>query len=332
MSNGASQNPNGIVIDAQSSRSALQAIYHAVTGKTENYSKAIDGNVVVKKDDIENLYERLRQQIEHYDLLADPTVTVVVKNENNKTVTYSSWERFNALRVNNHDLTSQFLLKIEMVIRLPKTETDQRFIISISIDSGLPVLHSNDYQQIDVFADVFAFFARNFRTVEISIDFVDFLIAKIFSASVEERFETLEKAPKPRFTGFLQRNIRTINSLLHQSGRIGAALYIAAFAYLSRDKLVDPQYVAYSISIVIVIFSAVSLINMYVSRSISRRITRNMIPSVIIISNGDVLAYDAARAKLNSSTLTMLRIGITIIFSIGINVISSYIYSILLKN
>jgi hypothetical protein len=71
-------------------KTALQAIYHAVTGKTESMSKSLRGNVLVTSADFDRLYQMLREQMGHYTLLAEPTVTVVVKCDSSRTVTYSS--------------------------------------------------------------------------------------------------------------------------------------------------------------------------------------------------------------------------------------------------
>ena len=89
-----SDNPSSVAIDLLP-KTALQALYHAVTGKTETYSKTLSKNVVITYHSFEQLYHRIKQQIAHYTLLADPTVTVIVKHADSKTVQYSSiWERF----------------------------------------------------------------------------------------------------------------------------------------------------------------------------------------------------------------------------------------------
>jgi hypothetical protein len=73
-------------------KTALQALYHAVTGKTETYSKTLSNNVIITYREVEQLYLRISQQIGHYELVADPTVTVVVKHSDSKKLQYSSWE------------------------------------------------------------------------------------------------------------------------------------------------------------------------------------------------------------------------------------------------
>lgn len=121
-------------------KTALQALYHAVTGKTETYSKILSKNVIITYHNFEQLYYRIRQQIDHYQLLADPTVTVIVKNKDSKKLQYSSWERFQDFSVNSPDMTSELIIKLEFMIQLPNTVSPQRCIINVSLDSGLPVV------------------------------------------------------------------------------------------------------------------------------------------------------------------------------------------------
>ena len=87
-------------------KSAIQAIYHAVTGKTERFSKTLKGSVSIHFEDLKRLFDRMQQEIEHLDLLADPTVTVIIKTADSKTMRHSSWEHFEKLQQNTMDVTS----------------------------------------------------------------------------------------------------------------------------------------------------------------------------------------------------------------------------------
>ena len=109
-------------------KTALQAIYHAVTGKTENMTKELKGSVVINYSDIDILYGMVMDQLGHYDPICPPTVTLVVRHAEEKSVTYSSWERFKVLQTHHLDVTSEVIIKFEFVIRLPNTSTDQRCV------------------------------------------------------------------------------------------------------------------------------------------------------------------------------------------------------------
>jgi len=189
-------------------KTALQAIYHAVTGKTESLSKNINGNVIISSADIDRLYEMLLDQLAIHEKVIEPTCTVVVKNENQRSTTYSSWERFKALRVSNHDVTSEITLKLEFVIKLPETPNPQRCIVNVNLDSALPIINKDKSKEPPSPQDLgfIIVVGSNWRTVSLSIDFVDFLVAKAFMAVVEEWFSTLNKTPINRFNDILLKN------------------------------------------------------------------------------------------------------------------------------
>lgn len=179
-------------------RTALQAIYHAVTGKTENLSKTLKKNVIIRHAEVEQLYLRMTQQIEHYGPLVKPTVTVVLKQADSKSLQYSSWEKFRDFQINSTEITSELNLQFEFITHLPNTPGPQRFVLNINLDSGLPFVRSRAKNDLNgLYFSLFSFLAKDFPTVRISIDFVDFLIAKIFAASVEEWFNGLDVIKTP---------------------------------------------------------------------------------------------------------------------------------------
>lgn len=80
-------------------KTAIQAIYHAVTGKTENLSKWLNRNVIIRQSDVCSLYAMLQDQWNIHPLLSEPTTTIILNDEHDRKVQYSSWSRFQALQV-----------------------------------------------------------------------------------------------------------------------------------------------------------------------------------------------------------------------------------------
>lgn len=83
-------------------------------------------------------------QIQLHHLISPPTITVVVRHENSRSITYSSWTRFQELNAGNYEITSEIILKYEFLIQIPNTPKPQRCIVNIGLDSSLPVLMKND--------------------------------------------------------------------------------------------------------------------------------------------------------------------------------------------
>jgi hypothetical protein len=310
-------------------RSALQAIYHAVTGKTENLSKNLRGNVIIKYHDFEQLHRRIVQQIEHYSLIADPTVTIVVKDINSENLQYSSWERFSDFQINSSTITSEVSIKYEFLLQLPGTPAPQRFIISVGLDSGLPVVHdkaSRDSHR--PYAGFFMFLARDFPTIEISVDFVDFLIAKIFTGVVEEWFNGLEKIINPTTSLYLMARTDILTSAIFQMARVGFGLFLASYIYFTHG-IGDPKHFVYGLSIGIILWSILAVLSTYINKIALRKIFGSICPSVIIFTEGDTRAFSAIKERAKSAGNIVLKIVCASIGTVLLNILSSYLFALL---
>ena len=309
-------------------KTALQAIYHAVTGKTESLSKELTGNVIVRMPDIDRLYGMLVDQLGIHEKVIDPTVTVLVKQENESTVTYSSWERFMELRVGSHEITSELTLKLEFVIHLPDTAHPQRCIVNVNIDSSLPVIHKQR-QEIHRANGIgfFVFLSREWRTVHLSIDFVDFLVAKGFVGVVEEWFSSLEDTPSRKLNDILLDNFPTLNSTLSQSGRIGMAAFLATYVGFSASISISLTDLTFAVSIGLLIWAIFAIVQSSLRNTIHKRLTMNIVPSVILLTLGDERAYSDIEESRNSPTNTVLYYCGVVFVGLAINIISSYIYT-----
>jgi len=313
-------------------KTALQAIYHAVTGKTENISKTINGNVIIDHNSISRLYGMIKQQMEHYQVESGPTVTIVVKKENNKNYTYSSWERFNSLKIDDYEITSEISLKVEFIFTLPDTEKPQRFTISINIDSALPLLKEKQDSRFPVDAFPFYFLmVKEWRTVEISVDYVDFLFAKVFISLVEEWFKTVDKCPSSPFSSSLMKHFDTISNIINNMGRIGMGFYILLISYFVPKSEITLSIFATYVSIGIIVWGIYTICTTPIKKYLFDRLSSNIIPSVIILNGGDKRAHDAAISKVNNPTVTFFGIFLAIIGNLTINLLASYIWNIFHK-
>jgi hypothetical protein len=87
---GGSPSSGEVVVLQPLPASAVQALYHAATGKTENLEKQLIKNFIIRKNDLEQLYFKVLQQLEHFEKVAGPTVTVKVRFHNNESQQFSS--------------------------------------------------------------------------------------------------------------------------------------------------------------------------------------------------------------------------------------------------
>lgn len=307
-------------------KTALQAIYHAVTGKTENLSRTLSGNVVITGRDVDRLYEMLLDQLDIHQKVIAPTVTVVVKQKQSKSVTYSSWERYTALRTNNHDVTSELLLKLEFVIQVPNTPTPQRCVVNVNMDSSLPVIQGQSKSYDQEALGFLLMLRRDWQTVEISIDFVDFLIAKSFSGAVEEWFSTLKKTPVKKFNEAVLRSFETIRTLMFQVGRVGMAFFIGAYIWFAPKEVTVAQ-AALASSVGLLLWVLFAVVHAPISKWLFRRLQLNVVPSVILLTDADERVYGEVTASLNSPVITIGAVIFSVVMSVVVNVGSSFIYA-----
>ncbi len=177
---------------------AVQALYHAATGKTENLTKQLSKDFIVRKNDLDQLYFKIQQQLEHFEKVAGPTVTINVRFHNRESQQFSSWERFKFFDSGKAEIVSDVVLKFEFLIRMPELTKPQRYVLNIDIDSKLPVVADEDDGGRISFLSLF-FSPKGFPSLTVSIDFIDYLCAKNFLQIVEDWFNALEASPSSKW-------------------------------------------------------------------------------------------------------------------------------------
>ncbi len=255
-----------------------------------------------------------------------PTVTVVVKESAGRTLQYSSWERYVKLEASTSELTSEVRIKVEFLISFPNTPAAQRCVINLSLDFGLPH-HVNQGQADD--DDGFLRFIMtlsDYLTCQVSIEFVDFLLAKVFLGVVEEWFGALEPVPRSSLMTVTYRNRHLINSVAGSFARLGVAAFIAAYAWFGRADLGNFQKAAYAISIGFCTWAVVAVIVSEGQRSFRRYVGRCVLPSVILLSEGDNRAFATAKARSEKSVSSVVSITASAVLAIVLNVAASYLF------
>lgn len=303
-------------------RSFVQALYHAVTGKTESLSSVLRGNVAVNINDIQRLYDMLHQRIEHYNPLVSPTVTVVVEDEDNHSFSHSSWEHFKLFNNHSVKITSEVTIKFEFLLQPPNTQAPQRCIINVLIDSGLPVV-VRDGGPKD-FDPWLISILNDWRTVKSKIEFVDFLIAKTFESTIEEWFKSLESVPKSRFVSFISLKMMSIRMASAHLGRIGAALFLAGYLYFNHG-IGDTTKFAYAIALGLGLWGGLQIFMNMGMKAFSLHITNALLPTVILITEGDRRAYEKTCTRLKSSIWSGGGVLASVLGSIALNLLASYI-------
>lgn len=311
---------------AQLPATALQALYHAVTGKTENLSKRLTKNVLIRRDDINRLVDMLRQQMQHYVISAGPTTTVKLAYDNKRTQQFSSWERFSIQDSATMDISSELLIKHEFLLLLPETQTPQRCVINITIDSKLP-LYSHEEDDFDLPV----WLMLRFHTVLVSIDFVDYLIAKVFCQIAEDWFDTLEELKPSPWISKLAKKPIDWEFIFDRIGWIGLAGFILTFLYDRGGKIESLGVLTYLSAIGIILVSFTTTATRYLGARFSRIVHLSTLPSMLILTRGDEVRSAKVISEAGNSLRKALLYTSGALFSLAINIFASFLYSRLTK-
>lgn len=305
--------------------SALQAIYHHVTGKTENMSQSFNGNVLIESHDVDRLHQMIIDQVATHHVEFGPTVTIEVKHANERSFHHSSWEHYKNIVPANNEITSEITLKFEFVLDLQNTAGPQRCSVSIMMDSSLPVINDEKFLGKRPYG-FWVFFSREWMTARVSIDFVDFMIARGFAGVVEEWFKGLAPSPTPILNSKLLNGYGVFSSISSQMGRLGFSIFLAIYVYLNQSTL-ELARLTYAVCAGFSVWSLYAIIRPPIMQAILKRITSNIVPSVLLLSPADKKCYDRIAKALSSTRATVAGMVMTILLSVAINLISSYIYS-----
>lgn len=322
---GSTDNSNNALPLADLPPAALQAIYHHVTGKTENMSQFFEGNVLIRSADIDRLHQMVLDQIATHHVDFGPTVTVEVKHSNERSFHHSSWSHFKSVITTSNEVTSEITLKFEFVLNLQNTIGPQRCSISVLLDSALPLLNDADHSETRAWG-YWALVSRKWPTARVSIDFVDFMVARGFNNVVEEWFKSLEKSPTPELNQNIFDRYKVFAAIFDQMGRVGFAIFLSLFVFLKGTDLTLSQ-AAYAVCVGFVIWAIYLSARTSVLDKILKRITANIVPSVILLSDTDSRCFSKINDSMSSTRGTIIGMIGSLSISITINLLSSYAYS-----
>lgn len=161
---------------------------------------------------------------------------------------------------------------------------------------------------------------------------MDFLIAKIFCGVIEEWFLTLDPVPRSKLTTFLVKRSDVIRSVIGQFGRLGSAAFLFGYTWFSDGAISSIGKLAYAASIALFMWSLIAILTTSVNKFVAKRLFCNIVPSVILLTDADIKAYEEIKRGLNSSRKTIGAVAGMAVLNIGLNLVASYIYTLLMRS
>ena len=136
------------------------------------------------------------------------------------------------------------------------------------MDSSLPMLLRQNSEQNDLESFSYLFFIKHkWPTIEISIDFVDFVVAKLFCSTVEEWFNTLDSTQDNKYNRFLFNKQDTIRDVMAQSGRFGMATFLISISIFAQDNFFNLRSAIFATSIGIFIWALFSILESIITKN-----------------------------------------------------------------
>ncbi|MGN6121822.1 MAG: hypothetical protein ACTHOJ_02585 [Sphingomonas oligoaromativorans] len=212
--------------------------------------------------------------------------------------------------------------------KLPQTDTPQRCVIGVNLDSFLPVLADDTNPQSR--NSYFAFLVHSggkWKTCRISIDFVDFLIAERFTALIEKWFSELEKLPVSKTNTILLNGWSSIEDFMRAVAPLGLATYAVCLSKAPSEWLKIPSHLIGSVSNALLILSCWMMLKGAIFSFVMSRASSNITPTVILLTQGDKRAYERICENRKSTIVTVLTFVSFAILNIILNVSSNYIYT-----
>lgn len=179
----------------------IQDIYNEFTGKTEEISQGYSKSFQVTLIDIEQLNAKINQVQEQYNICSkNCSVTIYYLSDTRER--FSSFERFKLYDASRLSPVESVLLQYNFLIKLPNINRLQSYTISIRLASRIATIKKMK-EEIPEGIPLRALYIG--RTANVSINYVDYLVARNFQDTVKGWIDGLEEHKFPKWFKLLQR-------------------------------------------------------------------------------------------------------------------------------
>lgn len=214
---------NGEASQFKVSLQTVQGIYNEITGKTEQLSRGFEVPFQLILGDLEQLHLKMSQLCEQYNICSSNHSVTIYHSEDNKEQ-FSSFERFRLYNKSSTNAVESVIMKYNFLIILPHVNKPQSYTITVRLASRIAIFKKLAQ---DVPLSMSVFRVMGSRTAMITVDYVDYLVARNFADTFEGWIKTLSKHDLPAWASFLQRNSHHAPSFLRYGMLLTLGVIIA---------------------------------------------------------------------------------------------------------
>ncbi len=244
------------------------------------------------------------------------------------TQKFSSLEKFNQYDESIPFAIDNITVEFSALIEVPATKKHYQYKVEVVIESY--ELKNKDDIQIPDFILSFL----DFESMRISIEYVDYVVARTFLATAEEWVEGLEKIHNNRFLVWLRSLLNPPNSFapLRRGSDLIAYTVALYAAYQLRGAIIHAGDLT-SLANFALIAVAITLFTTGTTRAalslFSNRLLRYKKPNLIVINRGDKENFEnyqnAGKSALQAGVVYVLQL----IIVICLNLFSNKIYDLI---
>ncbi len=202
-----------------------QDVYHQVTGRTEQIRKRYSENLLIEIGEIEQLNYKIRQLYDVHKLVAK-SETITIFHIKERKEQFTSFERFHAYNTNTANPTVSLVLRYNFSIIPADKKRPQEYVVNVRLTSKVVAMQQlNEDAPPFMHGQFFGFMAG--PTVEVTVDYADYVIARGFLEAVDEWVKGCRATPTSKTLRLLQRYSHHIPGI----AQILAAAALTHYAY-----------------------------------------------------------------------------------------------------
>lgn len=304
---------------------AYQDIYHQITGKTEEISKRYRDSICLEYSDLEELNIKIEQICDIYTVVA-LTTTVTIYHEKERKEIFTSFDRFRKYNSSSVSPTNSILLKYNFSILPSRLNKTQEYVVTIRLTSRVSTLRELERESHPFMRGSYTYMMSS-DTMEVTVQYVDYIIARTFMEATDEWLEGLNKTEENKIIKSIQGRTEYISIY----GKLIIATVCSYFLYISVGKLlqIDNNIILTKLFIVSImgIYSILTISNIIFSK-ISDNINYSTALSYLKLNKGDNKIISEYKSKNNKKIFYFL---LNAILAIILGVIASLISTVVNK-
>ncbi len=278
-------------------RDDLKSLFYLLAGKPDSVVKVFQGNVIIDKDGLVGLEGRIRSKLDQHHV-ESLVATVHLGCSGRITKEFSSWQDFDAYRMDGGEKTESLTLRWDFLVKLPLYEAPQRHTLTLRIAAApnpadvlkmMTAANPEDHSAAEYFG----------APIVCRVDFINSLLSDELINIVAAWHEGLVRPPSvSSLVKWLSRHEGTVHVSMHRGFEILFGS-LACWLLLRHSGSLDLRIgLAWLLASVIFVRFAGSF-GHWVARSLERAVSSVLSGVVFSLTNGDSnhqnLRLEAAR-------------------------------------